>query len=279
MRLLVGFDRRDGGRDALALTRVLGSPERSSAVVATVMPYDPFPMTYQELMGPSAAEAAEPAFEEARQKLDGLEVQTRAFGGGSAAGILTDLAEREAFDAIVIGSSHRGPVGRALLGNVGRGVLHGAPCPVAVAPHGYAGADHGPFGLIALAYDGTAEAKLALDRARGLAEAHGARIRLLTVEAPMVAPPGIVGYTPVESPDPRNVLAAGVEEVGTRVEVEGDLLGGPVAETLAGACEDGADLLVAGSRGYGPLSRVLLGSVTTKLIGIAPCPVLVVPRR
>ncbi|HMB53815.1 MAG TPA: universal stress protein [Thermoanaerobaculia bacterium] len=279
MRLLVGFDRRDGGRDALALTCVLGSRERSSAVVATVMPYDPFPVSYQELMGPSAAEAAEPAFEEAREKLDGLEVETRAFGGGSAAGILTDLAERESFDAIAIGSSHRGPVGRALLGSVGRGVLHGAPCPVVVAPHGYAGVDHGPFGLIAVAYDGTAESKLALDRARGLAEAHGARIRLLTVESPVVAPPGIVGYTPVEPPDPRRVLAAGVEEVGARVEVEGDLLGGPVAETLAGACEDGVDLLVAGSRGYGPLSRVLLGSVTTKLIGIAPCPVLVVPRR
>lgn len=65
---------------------------------------------------------------------------------------------------------------------------------------------------------------------------------------------------------------------GTGFPVEGDLLGGPPAETLAEACEDGVDLLVAGSRGYGPLSRVLLGSVTTQLIGMAPCPVLVVPR-
>jgi len=279
MRLLVGFDRRDGGRDALALAGALASREPSSAVVATVMPYDPFPMAYQELMGPSAAEAAEPAFEEVRAKLDRLEVETRAFGGGSAAGILTDLAERETFDAIVVGSSHRGPVGRALLGSVGRGVLHGAPCPVAVAPHGYAEAERGSFERIALAYDGTAEAKIALDRALRLAEAHGAAVRLLTVEAPTIAPPGVVGYTPVDPPDPRKILAEGVEEVGSRVEVEGDLLGGPVAETLAGACEDGVDLLVAGSRGYGPLSRVLLGSVTTKLIGIAPCPVLVVPRR
>lgn len=53
---------------------------------------------------------------------------------------------------------------------------------------------------------------------------------------------------------------------------------GPPAETLASACEDGVDLLVAGSRGYGPLARVLLGSVTTGLTGMAPCPVIVVPR-
>ncbi len=38
------------------------------------------------------------------------------------------------------------------------------------------------------------------------------------------------------------------------------------------------DLLVVGSRGYGPVLRVLLGSVSTRLIHIAPCPVLVIPR-
>lgn len=278
MRLLVGFDRRDGGRDALELTRVLALPEGSSAVVATVMPYEPFPMTYRELQSPDAAEAAEPGFAEAREKLAGLEVETRAFGGGSVAGILTDLAEREPFDGIVVGSSHHGKLGRALLGSVGRGLLHGAPCPVAVAPRGYAGSDHERFGRIAVAYDGGGESKLALDRARGLAKSHRARVRVLTVEAPVVYPPGIVGYTPVEPPDPREVLAEGIAALGKAVEVEADLLGGSPAETLAAACEDGADLLVAGSRAYGPLSRVFLGSVTTQLIGIAPCPVLVVPR-
>ncbi|HEX7609452.1 MAG TPA: universal stress protein [Solirubrobacteraceae bacterium] len=38
------------------------------------------------------------------------------------------------------------------------------------------------------------------------------------------------------------------------------------------------DLLVLGSRGYGPLARVLLGSVSRKLANRAHCPVLVVPR-
>jgi nucleotide-binding universal stress UspA family protein len=39
-----------------------------------------------------------------------------------------------------------------------------------------------------------------------------------------------------------------------------------------------ADLLVTGSRGYGPLRRVLIGSVSTPLMHSAPCPVMVVPR-
>ena len=38
------------------------------------------------------------------------------------------------------------------------------------------------------------------------------------------------------------------------------------------------DLLVVGSRGYGPVRHALLGSVTQKLMKAAACPVLVVPR-
>ena len=41
---------------------------------------------------------------------------------------------------------------------------------------------------------------------------------------------------------------------------------------------DEADLLVVGSRGYGPFRRVLLGSVSAKLAESSPCPFLVCPR-
>lgn len=277
MRLLVGFDGSEQGRDALELARVLGSREDSRALLVVVLPYEPLPMTYTELERDQEAEAA-PLLDEAREGLAGLEVEPRVFAFGSPAGILSDLSEREEVDAVVVGSSHRGTLGRALLGSVGRGLLSGAACPVAVAPRGYAKGGHGPFGVVAVAYDGTPEAKAALGRARTVAEDHRARLRVLTVEAPPVTLPGIGGYAPIEPPDPRKVLDEGVAETATRLEVEGSLLGGPPAETLAEACEDGVDLLVAGSRGYGPVARVLLGSVTAQLIGMAPSPVLVVPR-
>ncbi len=45
------------------------------------------------------------------------------------------------------------------------------------------------------------------------------------------------------------------------------------------ACEEGVDLLVLGSRGYGPMARVLLGSVSRQIVQDAPCPVLAVSRR
>lgn len=277
MRLLVGYDGSDEGRDALELARLLSSEEESSALVVAVMPYGPLPVRFVELESDAAA-AAEPLFEDARKQLQGVEVETRAFGGGSPAGVMTDLAERREVDSIVVGSPHRGPVGRTLIGSVAEGVLHGAPCAVAVAPRGYSEQDRRSLGLIAVAYDGTPEAKAALARARALAEASGASVRVLTVVAPPVALPGVVGYTPVEPPEPDRVIAEGVRELGPEVSAESRKLDGPPARTLAQACEDGVDLLVAGSRGYGPMMRVLLGSVSTQLIADAPCPVMVVPR-
>ena len=277
MRLLVGYDGSDEGRDALALARLLSSEEESSVLVVAVMPYGPLPVRFVELESDAAA-AAEPLFEDARKQLQGVEVETRAFGGGSPAGVMTDLAERRDVDSIVVGSPHRGPVGRTLIGSVAEGILHGAPCAVTVAPRGYSEQDRRSLGLIAVAYDGTPEAKAALAPARALAEASGAAVRVLTVVAPPVALPGVVGYTPVEPPEPDRVIAEAVRELGPEVSAESRKLDGPPARTLAKACEDGVDLLVAGSRGYGPMMRVLLGSVSTQLIAEAPCPVMVVPR-
>jgi nucleotide-binding universal stress UspA family protein len=50
-----------------------------------------------------------------------------------------------------------------------------------------------------------------------------------------------------------------------------------VAKLLERAAE-GVDLLVLGSRGYGPVLRLIAGSVSVRVIRNAPCPVLLVPR-
>jgi nucleotide-binding universal stress UspA family protein len=43
------------------------------------------------------------------------------------------------------------------------------------------------------------------------------------------------------------------------------------------ARETGADLIVVGSHGYSAVASLLLGSVTQKLLHVAPCPVLAIP--
>jgi len=278
MKLLVGYDGSEGGRDALELTRVLAEALGASAMVVTVVPYGPLPVPYETLEG-EEAERAHPLLEEARKLLGDAEVETRAFGGGSPAGVINDLAEREGVGTIVVGSPHRGSLGRALIGSVADGLLHGAPCEVTVATRGYAGEEHGPFRTIAVAYDDTPEAKAALERAEEIARACRATIVVFTVAAPPAVVPGASGYTPTIPPQAGSIVTRTVKSVDERLGATGRALAGVPAGAIAEACEEaGADLLVAGSRGYGPLRRVLLGSVSTQLVHRAPCPVLVVPR-
>jgi nucleotide-binding universal stress UspA family protein len=62
------------------------------------------------------------------------------------------------------------------------------------------------------------------------------------------------------------------------VRATGELLYGGVVDELSVVGERGVDLLVCGSRGYGPVRRVLLGTVSAALVRQASVPVLVVPR-
>lgn len=278
MKLLAGYDGSDGGRDALELTRVLAEATGASVLLATVLPYGPLPIPY-ELLDEEEAEQAQPLFAEAKERLGSLEVETRAFGGGTPAGVLNDLAEKEGVETIVVGSPHRGPVGRTLIGSVADGLLHGAPCEVMVAPRDYAAEEHGPFRSIAVAYDDTPEAKAALARAEEIALACRATIVVYTVSAPPAVVPGAAGYTPAIPPEAGAIVTRTVKRVDERLAATGQTLSGVPGPAIVAACEKaGADLLVAGSRGYGPVLRVLLGSVSTQLAHKAPCPVLVVPR-
>lgn len=278
MRLLVGLDKREGGQDALELARVLGG-EGSSALVVTVLFAGPWPMEY-ELLTDREADDAAPLFAAARERLGAIDVETRAYGSGSAAGVLTRLAEEEDFDAIVVGSPHRGPIGRVMIGSVANSLLNGAPDGVAVAPRGYAGAEHDPPGTIAVAYDGTLESKAALRQAEALARRSGARIEILTVVRPPVAAPVMVpaSYVPEYPPRPEKVMGDALSSVDSSLAADSVRLDGDPATELLRACEENVDLLVIGSRGYGPVARVLLGSVSRQVVQKAPCPVLVARR-
>jgi nucleotide-binding universal stress UspA family protein len=277
MRLLVGYDGSDGGHDALELTRVLADATGAGVLVVTVLPYGPLPLPYQTLKE-EERERTQPLLEEAKEQLRSLEVETRAFGGGSPAGVINDLAEREEIDTILIGSAHRGAIGRTLIGSVANGLLHGAPCEVVVAPKGYASDARGPFRTIAVAYDDTPEAEAAMKRAEAIALACRATIIVLTVTAPPTAVAG-AGYAPANPPEAGAIVTRTVKAVDERLAATGRALAGAPGPMIIEACEEaGADLLVAGSRGYGPVLRALLGSVSTQLIHNAPCPVLVVPR-
>jgi nucleotide-binding universal stress UspA family protein len=280
MRLLVGLDGGDGGDDALELARVLAA-ESGGSVVAVAVLYGGIQSAEDALLEGKRAREADPIFATARAKVGDFGFETRAFAGGSPARILTELSENGEFDAIVVGSPHRGAIGKVLLGSVAASLLNGAACEVFVAPKGYADGQHDSHRTIAVGYDGTPESKSALSRAEDLARFSNGKVELLTVAAApvVVAAPGPVGgYAPQSPPDPDSVIAEALDSIDTRLGAEARRLEGSPADQIAAASAHDVDLLVVGSRGYGPMTRVLLGSVSKRLIDAAPCPVLVVPR-
>ena len=211
-------------------------------------------------------------FDAARKLVpDSIRLQTLALGSGSPARGLHDLAEGERADLLVLGSTHRGPAGRVLVGTVAEVLLTGAPCAVAIAPHGYRERAAEPIATVGAAFDGSPEGETVLDHAYRLAGSLESSLRAIAVaERPWL------GHD--VSPHPmEGRLAQALEDVGLSPDTDTLLLKGEPAKTLADAGGD-LDLLVTGSRGYGPLHHVLLGSVSARLMRTCPCPMIVIPR-
>jgi nucleotide-binding universal stress UspA family protein len=213
-------------------------------------------------------------------------METRVVTSSSPARGLHELAEKERTDLIVVGSSHRGKLGRLLMGAVPERLLNGAPCAVAVAPLGFRERSDPGLGDVAVGLDGSPESRHALAFARSLAAGLGAKLHVLAVLEPEI----VFGYTGAAAAYDRGELAEAQKdflekEVARAVdgspaglEAKGEVLSGSAAEALASRAEQGIDLLVMGSRGYGPVRKVLLGSVSARLARDAPCSLLVVPR-
>ena len=218
---------------------------------------------------------------EARSGLGDPKAETHVIGVLSPALQLVECAKQERAGTLVVGSTRRGKVGRALLGSVSEQVLHKAPCEVVVAPRGYGAERHERLTKIAVAVDGTPES-IALTRAEDLARQAGATIEILVASDPVVS--DIEAEFPPDAPSSMSdVLEAAVSSVdpalaptGKKVDSGWRQVVRTIAAALAEACKPDVDLLIAGSRR--PMDRFLLGSVTKHLITEAPCPVLVVPH-
>lgn len=275
VRMLVGFDGSEGAYDAVALARNLGPG--STVVLAYVVPHEDPLAHHYKLLAPDDPPVAQGFFDRAVATLDGFATELRSYVGASPAHVLCDLADDEDVDMVVVGSPHRSALGRALIGSVAEALTHGSRVPVALAPRGYAETAPDSLRAIAVAYDGTPESDAALRQAEGIALATGASLEVLTVVGPSAVVPKVLIESRSPIPEPYAVVEEAVAGVDQAVEVHAHELIGPIAEAVANACKD-VDLLIAGSRDYGPLKRVLVGSVSSRLIHTAPCPVLVVPR-
>jgi len=138
---------------------------------------------------------------------------------------------------------------------------------------------------VMVAIDGSDAANRALDTAVEFVQAVGAALTIVTVESVRYAKEqGTFEQVEGDGADlvemsARQILGGAARQANAAgINPKLELLWGDPAEAIIGAAgRDKVDIIVAGRRGRGRLLGLLLGSVSQKLISLAPCTVIVVP--
>jgi nucleotide-binding universal stress UspA family protein len=260
--VLVGIDGLANGRDAIALATRLRDPDGR--------------LTLAHVHRGELAEELEDSHQLLeRERADtGVEAQLISRVAASPGRGLHEQAEEQGADLLVVGSCGHSMFGRAMLGDDTRGALNGAPCAVAVATRGYAERPT-PITKFGVAYNGSPESTAALAVARELAAPTAATVHALEVVS--LPPAAYGGMVPAVG----EFIEAMLKEANDRLQelsgVDGRAVYGIPGEELA-AFGDEVDILVVGSRGYGPVRRLVVGSTSNYLERHARCSLLVLPR-
>lgn len=269
--VVVGADGSHHGREALrfALSEARLRAARVTAVRAWSIPplttsgvgvIPAYQVVRDELADAAASELAQ-SVEEVSSEASGVGVELEVVQGDAAGALL----ERSAgADLLVVGSRGRGSVTGALLGSVSQGVLHHAPCPVAVVHT----AERALGSRVVVGVDGSPGAGAAVEWA--FAEA---RLRSVPVHAVcafeepwtlaaagLASAEAAVEYREALAGDAERVVDAVRAAAPVGVEVTGEAALSPAGRALVEIA--GEDLLVVGSRGRGGFKSLLLGSVS-----------------
>jgi nucleotide-binding universal stress UspA family protein len=187
---------------------------------------------------------------------------------------IVDLADAENCDLIVMGRKGMSRLEKTLVGSVTARVIGHSQRDVLVVP------DNSPVGWerILIATDGSRYSNAAAAKAIDFAKSYGGELKVVSV---VDVPPEFYAEAP-------NVLDGMIakakghtRDLKTRAESAGIS-----AETFVGegepfrfirdlAIKQKVNIIIMGSHGRTGLKRLLMGSVTERVIGHAPCPVLV----
>jgi nucleotide-binding universal stress UspA family protein len=278
-KIVIGYTGDQAGRDAVTLGGAIAGLFGSAVVV--VFPYRP-------LLDRESADVVE---QRVRDEVAGLS------GGIDASGAVTyhwtpsswpihglhEMARYDDAQLIVLGSACEGLADNLRVSLMER-MVHGAPCAVAVAPPHYAETSAAFALRVGVGFSATEEGIAAVHVARDLAARAGGRLSVIAgagVE-PMLASyvyptAALPEYEQAIYEETRETLERVTDELGDEVPVQRETIRGDAASVLIERSGE-LDILVLGSRAYGPLRYALLGGVSARVMREARCPVLVLPR-
>jgi nucleotide-binding universal stress UspA family protein len=284
----------DGSPDAQAAAGCLARIPFSagaSVLVLSVVTIPPSPITFpgleelkQSLLGDGRRACQEAAAALAPRWRD---VEIRVVDGDAREQILK-TAEEWRPDLAVLGHRGLGGLERFLLGSVALAAARHLTCSVLVVPEASrARAGSASMRKIVVGVDGSDESRRAIAFIESLDLAPESEVLLVAVAESVLVPASLPATArealralAAETAEQRraslrDMLGGAVGRLGARARVQtSTVLGDPASRLVEAAA--GADLLAVGSRGLGPVRRLLLGSVSERVLNRAPCPVLVV---
>jgi nucleotide-binding universal stress UspA family protein len=285
-RIAVGVDGFSEGEDAVALGMAMAHPTAAELMLVAVHS-DPVVLPPLGVNWSSLRREAHAALHKARTA-HAPDARTLVETDFSVPRALQRVVRRERCDVLVLGSSRHAPKGRVRIGKRTRQLLCRFECPLAVAPRGLHKHPQLRLRRIGVGYDGGEESRAALDLAASIAIAARAKLTVQTVVDDRMPPIWWSGLAKAgvrieqwqeaisaEADSRHDEARAAIEATGARART--DVTRGRPADALL-ALSQQVDLLVIGSRRWGPVARVLLGSTGEALLHDANSSVLLVPR-
>ena len=137
------------------------------------------------------------------------------------------------------------------------------------------------FKCIVVPVDGSEHSMMAVDFAKGLADTFGSKIILVHAYPQTSDLRGYEEFSKLvarRKNGGRKILESARERLaGANIEIEEDLLEGPSGDAVVRVVETRKpDLVVMGTRGMGAVKGMLFGSVSSKVVNYASCPVMLV---
>lgn len=279
--IVVGCDGSQEGRDAVALGARIASVTDARLSLVGVFPTSFFPVagiTDRKTLRAQATRAL-------RHDRDLLapHALVHAVADNSVPRALRHYAERWHADLVIVGSNPTASPGHVAIGRRARQLLYDAPFALGLAARGLHERTRW-LRTIGVGYDGEPEAESALALAAELARSAGARLAVRRVVEDSITPLDIPSVGLMENwndvlEEERQAGTIEAEAATSRLGISAEVtvtVGDPGYEVRA--FSETVDLVVVGSRRWGPVARLVTGGVGETLVKDASSSILIAPR-
>lgn len=267
-------------REAVKLAKICSSKLFAVSVIETNPEF--------EVLAPQLIEKEEKATRERLEQIksvavkEGVECEIIARHTESPFQAIIDEAEKNQVDMIIMGRRGRTGLRRLLMGSVTAKVIGYSPCNVLVVPR----LAEIKYQKILVATDGSKYSMSAATEAVGIAKRCGASLYIISVVPSETASPFDIVHSEMQHEmiaqkefhdGEKNINDLLVIARQEGVKAEGLVIEGRSYESIVeNAREKRVDLIVMGSHGRTGFERLLMGSVTERVVGNADCSVLIV---